>query len=79
MVDALTPALSAYELELRTGGSLETAVSGAREAAAEGMRATIPLQARKGRASYLGERAQGHRDPGSESTALMLRAAAAVA
>ena len=71
MVDALAPALAAYELELRMGGSLETAVSGAREAAAEGMRATIPLQARKGRASYLGPRSVGHQDPGATSTALM--------
>jgi dihydroxyacetone kinase-like protein len=74
MVDALTPALAAYELELRMGGSLETAVSGAREAAAEGMRATIPLQARKGRASYLGPRSVGHQDPGATSTALMFAA-----
>jgi phosphoenolpyruvate---glycerone phosphotransferase subunit DhaL len=74
MVDALTPALSAYQLELRMGGSLETAVSGAREAAAEGMRATIPLQARKGRASYLGPRSVGHQDPGATSTALMFAA-----
>jgi phosphoenolpyruvate---glycerone phosphotransferase subunit DhaL len=71
MVDALSPALGAYELELRMGGSLETAVKGAREAAAEGMRATIPLQARKGRASYLGPRSVGHQDPGATSTALM--------
>ena len=71
MVDALSPALGAFELELRTGGSLETATSGAREAAAEGMRATIPLQARKGRASYLGPRSVGHQDPGATSTALM--------
>ena len=71
MVDALTPALGAYELELRMGGSLETAASGAREAAAEGMRGTIPLQARKGRASYLGPRSVGHQDPGATSTALM--------
>ena len=76
MVDALTPALSAYELELRMGGSLETAVSGAREAAAEGMRDTIPLQARKGRASYLGPRSVGHQDPGATSTALMFAALA---
>jgi phosphoenolpyruvate---glycerone phosphotransferase subunit DhaL len=74
MVDALTPALAAYELELRMGGSLETAVSGAREAAAEGMRGTIPLQARKGRASYLGPRSVGHQDPGATSTALMFAA-----
>ena len=76
MVDALTPALHAYELELRMGGSLETAVAGAREAAAEGMRATIPLQARKGRASYLGPRSVGHQDPGATSTALMFAALA---
>jgi dihydroxyacetone kinase-like protein len=74
MVDALTPALAAYELELRMGGSLETAVIGAREAAAEGTRATIPLQARKGRASYLGPRSVGHQDPGATSTALMFGA-----
>jgi phosphoenolpyruvate---glycerone phosphotransferase subunit DhaL len=74
MVDALTPALGAYELELRMGGSLETAAGGAREAAAEGMRATIPLQARKGRASYLGPRSVGHQDPGATSTALMFAA-----
>jgi dihydroxyacetone kinase-like protein len=74
MVDALSPALGAFELELRMGGSLETATSGAREAAAEGMRATIPLQARKGRASYLGPRSVGHQDPGATSTALKFAA-----
>jgi dihydroxyacetone kinase-like protein len=74
MVDALSPALGAFELELRMGGSLETATSGAREAAAEGMRVTIPLQARKGRASYLGPRSVGHQDPGATSTALMFAA-----
>jgi dihydroxyacetone kinase-like protein len=74
MVDALSPALAAFELELRMGGSLETATCGAREAAAEGMRATIPLQARKGRASYLGPRSVGHQDPGATSTALMFAA-----
>jgi dihydroxyacetone kinase-like protein len=74
MVDALSPALGAFELELRMGGSLETATSGAREAAGEGMRATIPLQARKGRASYLGPRSVGHQDPGATSTALMFAA-----
>jgi dihydroxyacetone kinase-like protein len=74
MVDALARALDAYELALRVGGSLETAVSAAREAAAEGMRATIPLPARKGRASYLGPRSVGHQDPGATSTALMFAA-----
>jgi dihydroxyacetone kinase-like protein len=76
MVDALSPALRAFELERRMGGSLETAASGAREAAAEGMRGTIPLQARKGRASYLGPRSVGHQDPGATSTALMFAALA---
>ena len=48
----------------------------AADAAEEGMRATIPLVARKGRASYLGERSSGHQDPGATSSALMMRAAA---
>jgi dihydroxyacetone kinase phosphoprotein-dependent L subunit len=74
MVDALAPAVAAYRLELRMGGSLETAVSRAREAAGEGTRATIPMQARKGRASYLGPRSVGHQDPGATSTALMFAA-----
>jgi phosphoenolpyruvate---glycerone phosphotransferase subunit DhaL len=74
MVDALAPGLAAFELELRTGGSLETAVRAAREAAAEGTRATVPMQARKGRASYLGPRSVGHQDPGATSTALMFAA-----
>jgi phosphoenolpyruvate---glycerone phosphotransferase subunit DhaL len=74
MVDALAPGLAAFELELEAGGSLETAVRGARAAASQGMRATIPMQARKGRASYLGPRSVGHQDPGATSTALMFAA-----
>ena len=74
MVDALAPALAAYELELRTGGSLETAVRAASQAARDGARATVPMQARKGRASYLGPRSVGHQDPGATSTALMFTA-----
>jgi dihydroxyacetone kinase-like protein len=74
MVDALSPALGAFELELRMGGSLETASSGAREAAAEGMRGTIPPPAPQARASYLGPRSVGHQDPGATSTALMFAA-----
>jgi dihydroxyacetone kinase-like protein len=54
------------------------AVTAAAEAAEEGMRATIPMLARKGRASYLGERSVGHQDPGATSTALILRALEAV-
>jgi dihydroxyacetone kinase-like protein len=49
-------------------------VDAAAAAAEEGARATLPLQARKGRASYLGERSIGHQDPGATSTALILRA-----
>ena len=74
MVDALAPALRAYELALARGGSLETAACVARAAAADGMRATIPMQARKGRASYLGPRSVGHQDPGATSTALLFAA-----
>jgi phosphoenolpyruvate---glycerone phosphotransferase subunit DhaL len=68
MVDALTPALEA----LRNGGDLAAAA----DAAEQGMKATIPLVARKGRASYLGPRSEGHQDPGATSTYLLLRSAA---
>jgi phosphoenolpyruvate---glycerone phosphotransferase subunit DhaL len=74
MVDALAPALAAYGLDLRTGGSLETAVRAANHAAGDGARATVPMQARKGRASYLGPRSVGHQDPGATSAALMFAA-----
>ncbi len=56
------------------GGDLLAALDAAVAAAEEGMRATIPLQARKGRASYLGERSIGHQDPGATSTVLLLAA-----
>jgi dihydroxyacetone kinase-like protein len=71
MVDALAPAVRALREELNGGGSLGAAVNAARSAAEEGMRATVPLQASKGRASYLGERSIGHQDPGATSTALI--------
>jgi phosphoenolpyruvate---glycerone phosphotransferase subunit DhaL len=74
MVDALAPGLAAFERGLDRGGSLETAARAAAAAAAAGMRATIPMQARKGRASYLGPRSVGHQDPGASSTSLMLAA-----
>jgi dihydroxyacetone kinase-like protein len=73
MVDSYRPALAAFERGLRAGRGLG-ALAAAREAAEEGMRATIPMQARKGRASYLGERSVGHQDPGATSTALILAA-----
>jgi dihydroxyacetone kinase-like protein len=68
MVDALLPALEA----LRDGGDLGRAA----DAAEEGMKATIPLEARKGRASYLGPRSVGHQDPGATSSYLLMRSAA---
>ncbi|MFF0861950.1 dihydroxyacetone kinase subunit DhaL [Nonomuraea sp. NPDC003560] len=79
MVDALVPASRSLALAVRDGiGALE-AFERAADAAAEGARETIPLQARKGRASYLGERSVGHEDPGAASAALIMRALATVA
>jgi dihydroxyacetone kinase-like protein len=72
MIDALLPALDA----LRDGGDLGEALSRSADAAEEGMKATTPLEARKGRASYLGPRSVGHQDPGATSSYLLLRAAA---
>jgi dihydroxyacetone kinase-like protein len=60
--------------ELDGGSSVADAVSAARAAAEAGMKATVPLQAQKGRASYLGERSIGHQDPGATSTTLILAA-----
>jgi phosphoenolpyruvate---glycerone phosphotransferase subunit DhaL len=74
MVDALTPALAA--LHPKNGDSLEDAVARAATAAREASEATIPLIARKGRASYLGERSAGHKDPGAASSALLIEALA---
>lgn len=74
IVDAFTPAINGFERGLRSGEGLAGATARARGAAEEGMRATIPLQARKGRASYLGPRSVGHQDPGATSTAMMFAA-----
>jgi phosphoenolpyruvate---glycerone phosphotransferase subunit DhaL len=74
MLDALLPAVDAYDA---AGDDLGAAVRAAADAAAAGRDATVPLQARKGRASYLGERSIGHQDPGATSSALLLGAAAA--
>ena len=73
MVDALTPALAAAKEALNEGLPLKELVSRATQAAEEGMKATIPLLATKGRASYLGERSVGHQDPGATSSWLILR------
>jgi dihydroxyacetone kinase-like protein len=74
MVDALEPAVRVVRSQVDAGSSAETAVAAAADAAEAGMQATVPLQASKGRASYLGERSIGHQDPGATSTALILRA-----
>jgi phosphoenolpyruvate---glycerone phosphotransferase subunit DhaL len=74
MVDALQPAVAALREGVGSGGSLVAALGAAGAAAEAGMRATVPLQARKGRASYLGERSIGHQDPGATSAALVIRA-----
>jgi dihydroxyacetone kinase-like protein len=76
MVDALGPAVRTLRKSLADGASLTDAVQAAFEASEEGMRATVPLQASKGRASYLGERSIGHQDPGATSTTLILGALA---
>ena len=74
MVDALTPAVEAAK-----GDTVAAVLSAAAEAARGGAESTIPLVARKGRASYLGERSAGHLDPGARSTTLMLDAFAKAA
>ena len=76
MVDALIPATETLRGALDEGASFAEALTRAAEAAEEGARATIPLVARKGRASYLGERSAGHQDPGATSSALLVRCAA---
>jgi dihydroxyacetone kinase-like protein len=74
LLDALEAALAAVvELGAAEPGD-KTAIEGAAEAADAGARSTTPMQARKGRASYLGERSVGHQDPGATSTALIVRA-----
>jgi len=70
MIDAWVPALEA----LRAGGDLGEALRRSADAAEEGMRATTPMEARRGRASYLGPRSVGYQDPGATSTALMFAA-----
>ena len=74
MVDALAPAIDTLRSSLAEGKTLEDALAEARAAAEEGMRATVPMVARKGRASYLGERSVGHQDPGATSVAIVLAA-----
>jgi phosphoenolpyruvate---glycerone phosphotransferase subunit DhaL len=76
MVDAWTPAVEAADTAAAAGATAPQTLAAAANAAKAGAEATDPLVARKGRASYLGERSAGHRDPGAVSTALLLQAAA---
>lgn len=76
MIDAWTPAVDAAAAAQAEGKSEAEILDAAATAAEAGAVATEPLVARKGRASYLGERAIGHRDPGAQSSSLILRAAA---
>ncbi|AEV86376.1 dihydroxyacetone kinase subunit DhaL [Actinoplanes sp. SE50] len=78
MIDAYAPALAVFERSVAGGADLAGASAEAAEAAAAGAAATVPLRARKGRASYLGERSIGHQDPGATSTSLIFQALAAV-
>jgi dihydroxyacetone kinase-like protein len=76
MVDALIPGRDAYHQTLDDGGTFADALRRSASAAEEGMKATIPWVARKGRASYLGERSAGHQDPGATSSFLFLKTVA---
>jgi dihydroxyacetone kinase-like protein len=76
MLDALTPARDAMRASVENGGSIGEALRAATTAAEQGMKATVPMLATKGRASYLGERSIGHQDPGATSSYLMLKCAA---
>jgi len=76
MVDALTPAITSLKQSVGDNRAMNEALRLSAEAARQGMQGTIPLVARKGRASYLGERSAGHQDPGATSSYLILKAAA---
>ncbi len=76
MVDALTPAVAALKQSVQESQPINKALELSAEAARKGMEGTIPLVARKGRASYLGERSADHQDPGATSSFLILKAAA---
>ena len=74
MIDALVPATQALHRALDSGYPLDAALQSAVDAAEAGAAATVPMQARKGRASYLGERSIGHQDPGATSAVIILAA-----
>ncbi|MDX1613152.1 MAG: dihydroxyacetone kinase subunit DhaL [Candidatus Promineifilaceae bacterium] len=74
MIDAWLPAMKTLHSQLEEGADTEEALRAAVAACEQGMKDTIPLVARKGRASYLGERSAGHQDPGATSSYLILKA-----
>ena len=76
MIDAWNPAVAAFSAALTDTGDLAAAMAASVDAARAGMEATVPMIARKGRASYLGERSAGHQDPGATSTVLLLESLA---
>jgi ABC-type glutathione transport system ATPase component len=76
MIDALVPARDALKSALGGGATFADALRQSAAAAEQGVRDTVPLVAKKGRASYLGERSAGHQDPGATSSQLLLEAAA---
>jgi phosphoenolpyruvate---glycerone phosphotransferase subunit DhaL len=78
MLDALIPARDSFSAAVAEGASFEEALTRSAKAAEDGMLATIPLVARKGRASYLGERSAGHQDPGATSSQLLVKTAAEI-
>jgi len=78
MVDALHPAVEALKVAVADGLASAKALQAMVQAAERGMTGTTPLQAKKGRASYLGERSIGHQDPGATSSYLILEALAVV-
>lgn len=78
MMDAMEPAVAAMEAEVAAGNPLHTTLDAGLRAAEAGMHATTPMVARKGRASYLGERSAGHQDPGATSSWLLVRSCAEV-
>jgi dihydroxyacetone kinase-like protein len=78
MYDALAPALDALDAALASGADLSKALADAATAAQNGRDATESMVARKGRASYLGQRSVGHQDPGATSSAMLITAAATI-
>jgi len=73
MVDVLSPAVTAFEQAIRNNSNTVVALQASVTAAEQGLKQTIPMLAKKGRASYLGDRSIGHQDPGGTSAYWMLR------